>query len=126
MNWTDVTNNHISDLQDFTQTFLTKTCLLKIIFNYCIIEENKNLIVMRPYQIAASERIIEHVKQAFNEKLYGTINAGGYVWHTTGSGKTITSFKVAQDISKLSFIDKVVFVYDRKDLTSQSLKKFKH
>ncbi len=125
MNWTDVTNNHISDLQDFTQTFLTKTCLLKIIFNYCIIEENKNLIVMRPYQIAASERIIEHVKQAFNEKLYGTINAGGYVWHTTGSGKTITSFKVAQDISKLSFIDKVVFVYDRKDLTSQSLKKFK-
>ena len=99
--WSDAENNQILDLQDFTRTFMTKMTLLNVLTKYCVFTVDKNLMVMRPYQIAATERILLRIKQATMNKWQGTIKAGGYIWHTTGSGKTLTSFKTAQLASQL-------------------------
>ena len=120
--WADAENNLILDIRDFTRTFLTKASLLNIITKYCVFTVDKNLMVMRPYQIAATERILLRVRQATLNKWQGTIKAGGYIWHTTGSGKTLTSFKTAQLVAQLPDIDKVLFVVDRKDLDYQTMK----
>jgi len=122
--WTDETNNPITDLIDFTKTFFSKHSLLNIITKYCVFTVDKQLLVMRPYQIVATEKIINRIKISTNYKQLGTIKAGGYIWHTTGSGKTLTSFKTAQLASKLPFIDKVLFVVDRKDLDYQTMKEY--
>lgn len=122
--WTDAKNNTIPDLVNFTRTFFNKNTLLSIITKYCVFTSEKKLLVMRPYQIAATERIINKIESANNDKKYGTIEAGGYIWHTTGSGKTLTSFKTAQLVSKLNYIDKVLFVVDRSDLDYQTMKEY--
>lgn len=122
--WADGNNKVISDLVDFTRTFFSKHTLLNILTRYCVFTSEKMLMVMRPYQIAATERIIQRINVANNYKQYGTIQAGGYIWHTTGSGKTLTSFKTAQLASRLSYIDKVLFVVDRKDLDYQTMKEY--
>jgi len=112
------------DLIDFTKTFFAKHTLLNILTKYCVFTEDKMLLVMRPYQIVATEKIISKIKIASNYKKYGTIDACGYIWHTTGSGKTLTSFKTAQIASKLEYIDKVLFVVDRKDLDYQTMREY--
>ena len=122
--WADAENKAILDIRDFTRTFLAKHSLLNILTKYCVFTVDKNLMVMRPYQIAATERILLRIKQATYNKWQGSIKAGGYIWHTTGSGKTLTSFKTAQLASELSYIDKVLFIVDRKDLDYQTMKEY--
>ena len=122
--WADANNKIISDLVDFTKTFFAKHTLLNILTKYCIFTTEKMLLVMRPYQIVATERILNRVEISTNYKKMGTIDAGGYIWHTTGSGKTLTSFKTAQLASKLPTIEKVLFVVDRKDLDYQTMKEY--
>ncbi len=122
--WADSNNKTITDLLDFTKTFFSKHTLLNILTRYCVFTSEKMLMVMRPYQIAATERIIQRINVANNYKQYGSIKGGGYIWHTTGSGKTLTSFKTAQLSSRLPYIDKVLFVVDRKDLDYQTMKEY--
>jgi type I restriction enzyme R subunit len=122
--WADANNKIIPDLVDFTKTFFAKHTLLNILTKYCIFTSEDLLLVMRPYQIAAAERILSRIVVSTNYKKMGTTAAGGYVWHTTGSGKTLTSFKTAQLASALPFIDKVLFVVDRKDLDYQTMKEY--
>lgn len=122
--WADASNKIIPDLVDFTKTFFTKHTLLNILTKYCVFTSEDLLLAMRPYQIAAAERILSKVKISNNYKKMGTIEAGGYIWHTTGSGKTLTSFKTAQLLTELPFIDKVLFVVDRKDLDYQTMKEY--
>ncbi|MDD2871568.1 MAG: type I restriction endonuclease subunit R [Candidatus Gracilibacteria bacterium] len=119
--WADHTNRPITDLIDFAKTFFAKHAILNILTKYCVFTADKSLLVMRPYQIVATEKIINRIETSTNYKKYGTIDAGGYVWHTTGSGKTLTSFKTAQIASKLPNINKVLFVVDRKDLDYQTM-----
>ena len=122
--WADADNKVIPDLIDFTKTFFAKHTILNILTKYCVFTSEKMLMVMRPYQITATERIINRIEIAHNYKKYGNIAGGGYIWHTTGSGKTLTSFKTARLASKLPFIDKVLFVVDRKDLDYQTMKEY--
>lgn len=122
--WADSNNKVITDLLDFTKTFFSKHTMLNILTKYCVFTSEKMLMVMRPYQIAATERIIQRINVANNYKFYGSIKGGGYIWHTTGSGKTLTSFKTAQLASRLPYIDKVLFVVDRKDLDYQTMKEY--
>jgi len=119
--WADANNRPITDLMDFGRTFFAKHTLLNLLTKYCIFTTDKLLLAMRPYQIVATERILSRINVSNNYKTFGTIKAGGYIWHTTGSGKTLTSFKTAQLASKLQFIDKVLFVVDRKDLDHQTI-----
>ena len=122
--WADANNRAITDLVDFTKTFFAKHTILNILTRYCIFDTSDTLLVMRPYQISATERILSKIQLANNYKWVGKIDAGGYIWHTTGSGKTLTSFKTAQLASQLDYIDKVLFVVDRKDLDSQTQKEY--
>ena len=122
--WADANNRVIPDLIDFTKTFFAKHSILNILSKYCIFTSENMLMVMRPYQITATERIINRIEIANNYKKYGSIEGGGYIWHTTGSGKTLTSFKTARQASYLPFIDKVLFVVDRKDLDYQTMKEY--
>ena len=122
--WADANNKVIPDLIDFTKTFFAKHTLLNILTRYCVFTSEKMLMVMRPYQITATERILNRIEIAHNYKKYGDIAAGGYIWHTTGSGKTLTSFKTARLATQLPYIDKVLFVVDRKDLDYQTMKEY--
>jgi type I restriction enzyme R subunit len=122
--WADANNNVVSDLVDFTKTFLAKHVLLNILTRYCVFTSEDLLLVMRPYQIAATERILNRIETATNYKKYGSIEGGGYIWHTAGSGKTLTSFKTAQLAARLDYIDKVLFIVDRKDLDYQTMKEY--
>lgn len=122
--WADANNKIIPDLMDFTRTFFAKHTLLNILIKYCVFTTEELLLVMRPYQIAATERILSRIVISTNYKKMGTTDAGGYIWHTTGSGKTLTSFKTAQLASALPYIDKVLFVVDRKDLDYQTMKEY--
>lgn len=122
--WADANNKPIMDLIDFTHTFLAKRTILNILTKYCVFTTEELLLVMRPYQIVATERILQRINLATNYKYDGSIRAGGYIWHTTGSGKTLTSFKTAQLVSALPDIDKVLFVVDRKDLDYQTMKEY--
>ena len=122
--WADAKNKIIPDLMDFTKTFFAKHTLLNILTRFCVFTSENMLLVMRPYQIVATEKILERIQIAKNYKFFGSIKAGGYVWHTTGSGKTLTSFKTAQLASQLDYIDKVLFVVDRKDLDYQTMKEY--
>lgn len=122
--WADANNKTIPDLVDFTKTFFAKHTILNILTKYCVFTSEKMLLVMRPYQIVATERIISKITTSTNYKQTGTLDAGGYIWHTTGSGKTLTSFKTAQLATQLPFIDKVLFVVDRKDLDYQTIKEY--
>ncbi|MCX6159090.1 MAG: type I restriction endonuclease subunit R [Ignavibacteriae bacterium] len=122
--WADANNLPIIDLMDFGRTFFAKHTLLNLLIKYCVYTSDKMLLAMRPYQIVATEKILGQINVSNNYKTYGTIKGGGYIWHTTGSGKTLTSFKTAQLASKLSFIDKVMFVVDRKDLDYQTMKEY--
>ena len=122
--WADANNRIIPDLIDFTKTFFAKHTILNILTRYCVFTAEKLLLVMRPYQIVATERIINRIEIANNYKKFGRVSGGGYIWHTTGSGKTLTSFKTAQLASKLDYIDKVLFVVDRKDLDYQTMKEY--
>ena len=122
--WADATNRPITDLMDFAKTFFAKHTILNILTRYCVFTTDKLLLVMRPYQIVATERILNRIEVSTNYKKLGTTEAGGYIWHTTGSGKTLTSFKTAQLVSKLINIEKVVFVVDRKDLDYQTMREY--
>ncbi|MBU4512143.1 HsdR family type I site-specific deoxyribonuclease, partial [Patescibacteria group bacterium] len=122
--WADATNRPITDLMDFAKTFFAKHALLNILTKYCVFTTDRQLLAMRPYQIVATERILNRIEVSANYKKLGTVEAGGYIWHTTGSGKTLTSFKTAQIVSKLSYVDKVLFVVDRKDLDYQTMKEY--
>ena len=122
--WADSNNHVIPDLVDFTKTFFARHTILNLLTKYCIFTSENMLLVMRPYQITATERIINRIEIAHNYKKYGDIAAGGYIWHTTGSGKTLTSFKTARIASQLPFVDKVLFVVDRKDLDYQTMKEY--
>lgn len=122
--WADGSNKPILDLMDFGKTFFAKHSILQILTKYCVFTSDKLLLVMRPYQIVATERILAKINTSNNYKKFGSIDAGGFVWHTTGSGKTLTSFKTAQLASKLDFIEKVIFVVDRKDLDYQTMKEY--
>lgn len=122
--WADATNRPITDVMDFAKTFFAKHALLNILTKYCVFTTDRQLLVMRPYQIVATERILNRIEVSTNYKKLGTAEAGGYIWHTTGSGKTLTSFKTAQMASKLSYVDKVVFVVDRKDLDYQTMREY--
>lgn len=122
--WADGNNKVIADLIDFTKTFLAKHTILNVLVRYCVFTSEDVLMVMRPYQIAATERILSRIEVSTNYKKMGSIDAGGYIWHTTGSGKTLTSFKTAQLASQLPYIDKVLFVVDRKDLDYQTMKEY--
>jgi type I restriction enzyme R subunit len=122
--WADAGNRVITDLVDFTKTFFAKHTLLNILTKYCVFTSEELLLVMRPYQIAAAERILSRIVVSSNYKQTGTVDAGGYIWHTTGSGKTLTSFKTAQLVCALPYIDKVLFVVDRKDLDYQTMKEY--
>lgn len=122
--WADANNRIIPDLIDFTKTFFARHTILNLLTKYCIFTSENMLLVMRPYQITATERIINRIEIAHNYKKYGDIAAGGYIWHTTGSGKTLTSFKTARIASQLPFVDKVLFVVDRKDLDYQTMKEY--
>ena len=122
--WADAQNRPITDLTDFAQTFFAKHSILNVITKYCVFTSDRLLLVMRPYQIVATERILSRIEISTNYKQLGTIDAGGYVWHTTGSGKTLTSFKTAQLASKSHFVEKVLFVVDRKDLDYQTMKEY--
>lgn len=122
--WADARNRRIADLMDFGKTFFARHTLLSILARYCVFTADRKLMVMRPYQIAAAERILQRIVTATNYKKYGTIEGGGYIWHTTGSGKTLTSFKTAQLAAELPDVDKVIFVVDRKDLDYQTMKEY--
>ena len=122
--WADANNRIIPDLIDFTKTFFARHTILNILTRYCVYTSEGLLLVMRPYQIVATERILNRIEIANNYKKFGRVSGGGYIWHTTGSGKTLTSFKTAQLASKLEYIDKVLFVVDRKDLDYQTMKEY--
>lgn len=122
--WADANNRVIPDLIDFTKTFFARHTILNILTKYCIFTSEDMLMVMRPYQITATERILNRIEIANNYKKYGSVEGGGYIWHTTGSGKTLTSFKTARLASRLPYIDKVLFVVDRKDLDYQTMKEY--
>lgn len=122
--WADANNRPITDLVDFGATFFSKHTLLAVLTRYCVFTSDQSLLVMRPYQIVATERILNRIDIAGNMKQLGTVKAGGYVWHTTGSGKTLTSFKTAQLVSKITDVAKVLFVVDRKDLDYQTMKEY--
>ncbi len=122
--WADANNKVINDLVDFTRTFLSKHTILNVLTKYCVFTSEELLLVMRPYQIVATERILNKIEVSTNYKKLGTIDAGGYIWHTTGSGKTLTSFKTAQLATNLDYIDKVLFVVDRKDLDYQTMREY--
>ena len=122
--WADEKNTPITDLEDFTATFFQKHTILNILIRYCVFTSQELLLVMRPYQICATEAILQRILIANNKKWYGSRDAGGYIWHTTGSGKTLTSFKTAILASKMDDIDKVLFVVDRKDLDYQTMKEY--
>lgn len=124
MNWARADNSLIKDLKDFTVTFFERRTLLHVILTYSVFDVSKTLLVMRPYQIAATERILWKIKSAYQAKNWGSIKGGGFIWHTTGSGKTLTSFKAARLATELDFIDKVFFVVDRKDLDFQTMKEY--
>jgi type I restriction enzyme R subunit len=124
MNWAKSDNDLIKDLKDFTATFFQKNTLLEVLINYSVFDTSDTLLVMRPYQIAATERILRKIKSAHQTKKWRTTEGGGYIWHTTGSGKTLTSFKAARLATRLDFIDKVFFVVDRKDLDYQTMKEY--
>ena len=124
MNWAKADNSLIKDLKDFTATFFQKNTLLNIILTYSVFDTSNNLLIMRPYQIAATERILWKIKSSYLSKQWSTTDGGGYIWHTTGSGKTLTSFKTARLATGLDFIDKVFFVVDRKDLDYQTMKEY--
>ena len=124
MNWAKADNTLIKDLKDFTATFFQKNTLLRVMLIYSVFDVNNNLLVMRPYQIAATERILWKIKSSYINKRWGSTESGGYIWHTTGSGKTLTSFKAARLATELDFIDKVLFVVDRKDLDYQTMKEY--
>lgn len=124
MNWAQADNSLIRDLKDFTATFFEKRTLLNVLLNYSVFDVSDTLLVMRPYQIAATERILRKIKSSFEGKTLSKPESGGYIWHTTGSGKTLTSFKAARLATQLDFIDKVFFVVDRKDLDYQTMKEY--
>lgn len=124
MNWAKSDNNLIKDLKDFTATFLQKNTLLNVLLNYSVFDVSDTLLVMRPYQIAATERILWKIKSSFETKNWSKTESGGFIWHTTGSGKTLTSFKAARLATELDYIDKVFFVVDRKDLDYQTMKEY--
>ena len=124
MNWARADNTLIKDLKDFTATFFQKQTLLRVLFTYSVFDISNTLLIMRPYQIAATERILWKIKSAYHAKIWSTLESGGYIWHTTGSGKTLTSFKAARLATQLDFIDKVFFVVDRKDLDYQTMKEY--
>ena len=124
MNWAKSDNALIKDLKDFTATFFQKNTLLRVLLHYSVFDSSDNLLIMRPYQIAATERILWKIKSSYNTKKWKTAESGGYIWHTTGSGKTLTSFKAARLATELDFIDKVFFVVDRKDLDYQTMKEY--
>lgn len=124
MNWARVNNNPIKDLKDFTATFCQKNTLLSVLLNYSVFDIDNTLLIMRPYQIAATERILWKINSSYQAKIWGKPEGGGYIWHTTGSGKTLTSFKAARLATELDFIDKVFFVVDRKDLDYQTMKEY--
>ncbi|WP_418564283.1 HsdR family type I site-specific deoxyribonuclease [Neglectibacter timonensis] len=124
MNWAKFDNALIKDLKDFTATFFQKNTLLSVLLLYSVFDSSDNLLIMRPYQIAATERILWKIKSAYHAGKWGTNEGGGYIWHTTGSGKTLTSFKAARLATELDFIDKVFFVVDRKDLDYQTMKEY--
>lgn len=124
MNWAKSDNSLIKDLKDFTATFFQKNTLLNVLLNYSVFDVSDTLLVMRPYQIAATERILWKVKSSFEAKSWSQASSGGFIWHTTGSGKTLTSFKAARLATELDFIDKVFFVVDRKDLDYQTMKEY--
>lgn len=124
MNWAKADNTLIKDLKDFTATFFQKNTLLNVLLTYTVLDIKDTLLVMRPYQIAATERILWKIKSAYQTKKWSSLESGGYIWHTTGSGKTLTSFKAARLATKLDFIDKVFFVVDRKDLDFQTMKEY--
>ncbi|WP_154096473.1 type I restriction endonuclease subunit R [Microbacterium testaceum] len=122
--WADAQNRPIQELTAFVKTFFAKHTLLNILTKYCVLTVDHDLLVMRPYQIVATERILQRIEMATNYKRLGSVEAGGYVWHTTGSGKTLTSFKTAQLASKLPSVNKVLFVVDRKDLDYQTMREY--
>lgn len=124
MNWAKADNGLIKDLKDFTATFLEKRTLLNVLLHYSVFDVSDTLLVMRPYQIAATERILWKIRSSYNAKSWSKPESGGFIWHTTGSGKTLTSFKAAQLATELDFIDKVFFVVDRKDLDYQTMKEY--
>lgn len=124
MNWAKADNTLIKDLKDFTTTFFQKHTLLNVLLTYSVFDTSDTLLVMRPYQIAATERMLWKIKSSYESKKWSTTDGGGYVWHTTGSGKTLTSFKAARLATQLEFIDKVFFVVDRKDLDFQTMKEY--
>ena len=124
MNWAKSDNMLIKDLKDFTATFFQKNTLLQVLFTYSVFDTSNTLLIMRPYQIAATERILWKIKSSYQAKKWSNPEGGGYIWHTTGSGKTLTSFKAAQLATQLDFIDKVFFVVDRKDLDYQTMKEY--
>ena len=124
MNWAKSDNTLIKDLKDFTATFFQKNTLLNVLLHYSVFDVSDTLLVMRPYQIAATERVLWKINSAYQAKTWSTLESGGYIWHTTGSGKTLTSFKVARLATELTFIDKVFFVVDRKDLDYQTMKEY--
>ena len=124
MNWATAKNTLIKDLKDFTATFLQKHTLLNVLVNYCVFDVSDTLLIMRPYQIAATERILWKIKSSYLAKNWSNKESGGYIWHTTGSGKTLTSFKAARLATELDFIEKVFFVVDRKDLDYQTMKEY--
>ena len=124
MNWAQSDNSLIRDLKDFTATFFQKETLLKVLLRYSVFDTSNTLLVMRPYQIAATERILWKIKSTYQAKNWSKPESGGYIWHTTGSGKTLTSFKAARLATELDFIDKVFFVVDRKDLDYQTMKEY--
>lgn len=124
MNWAKADNSLIKDLKDFTATFFQKDTLLKVLLRYSVFDTSNTLLVMRPYQIAATERILWKINSAWQGKQWSRLEGGGYIWHTTGSGKTLTSFKAARLATELDFIDKVFFVVDRKDLDYQTMKEY--
>ena len=122
--WADATSRPIQDLSSFTKTFFAKHVLLNVLTKYCVLTADRMLLVMRPYQIVATERLVQRIEVSTTYKQLGTVAAGGYVWHTTGSGKTLTSFKAAQIASKLGDVEKVIFVVDRKDLDYQTMREY--
>ena len=124
MNWAKADNNLIKDLKDFTATFFQKKTLLNVLLHYSVFDASDTLMVMRPYQIAATERILWKINSAYLAKKWSNTEGGGFIWHTTGSGKTLTSFKAARLATELEFIDKVLFVVDRKDLDYQTMKEY--
>lgn len=125
INWALANNKPVRDLKDFTATFFQRNTLLEVLLHYSVLDESNTLLIMRPYQIAATERLLWKIRSSYQAKLWSRPEGGGYIWHTTGSGKTLTSFKAAQLATQIDFIDKVFFVVDRKDLDYQTMKEYK-